>query len=372
MKLTKLTLLPLLCLVLLVPACKDDDGGSGSCNYNFDQTELFQNLADQVILPAYNTLKNRVDDLAAATTAFNGNPSEINLAILRSAWLSAYLSWQTAAPYEFGPAEEVFLRMSVNNFPLDTLAVQANLQSGTYNFDQPDAFDKGFPALDYLLYGTGLNDAAIVARFTGTDGSKYRDYLAAVVADIQERVNHTYNGWNSGYRETFTGNTGTAAGTSLSLIINGFNQNYELIKREKLGVPSGVLTLGFANPDKVEAYYSGESLALAIRALEASEDLYLGRSASGTNGAGLDDYLIAANALKGGVPLDQLIKDQFATAINTLKSVEAPLSETVQNDQQSVINAYNEVTKQLVNIKTDMPSVLCVSITYIDNPSDSD
>jgi uncharacterized protein len=185
-------------------------------------------------------------------------------------------------------------------------------------------------------------------------------------------VTHTHTGWNSGYRETFVGNTGTAAGTSLSLIINNFNQNFELIKREKLGVPSGVLTLGFANPDKVEAYYSGQSLPLAIRGLEACENFYLGRAANGSNGTGLDDYLVAANALKGGVPLDQVIREQFSKAITTLKAVPAPLSSAVQNNQQAVINAYNEVTKQVVNIKTDLPSVLCVSITYIDNPSDSD
>ena len=69
-----------------------------------------------------------------------------------------------------------------------------------------------------------------------------------MVTDIQERVNHTYNGWTNGYDETFINNTGTAAGTSLSLIINGLNENYEMIKREKLGVPSGVLTLDFPNP----------------------------------------------------------------------------------------------------------------------------
>lgn len=371
MNLAKL-FLPVLLLTLFTSSCKDDDAKDGACSYNFEQSLLFENMADNLIIPGYTGLKLEVEAMAENAQQFAADPTPENLKLLQGAWLDAYLAWQTAAPYEFGPAEEVFLRMSVNNFPVDTLAVKANIQSGFYDFDQPDTYDKGFPALDYLLYGTGSDDAAIAAKFSGAEGEKYRNYLLAVVSDIQERVDHTYNGWKGLYRQAFIGNTGTAAGSSLSLLINAFNLHYELLKREKLGIPSGVLTLGFANPDKTEAFYSGQSLALAIRALEASEDLYLGKFFNGPNRTGLDDYLVAAGALKGGVPLNQVIQDQFLKALTALKAIESPLSEAVEHDQQSVIDAYNEVAKQLVNIKTDLPSVLCVSITYIDNPSDSD
>jgi hypothetical protein len=92
----------------------------------------------------------------------------------------------------------------------------------------------------------------------------------------------------------------------------------------------------------------------------------------GKNGVGLDDYLRTVGTMKGNETLDAVIQNQFTSALNALDALSNPLSETVNTNNAAVVNAYNELTKQLVYIKTDMPSVLCVAITYIDNPSDSD
>jgi hypothetical protein len=150
-------------------------------------------------------------------------------------------------------------------------------------------------------------------------------------------------------------------------LINQLNENYEFLKRDRIGLPSGVLTLDIANPTKVEAFYSGISLELAIKSLEASVNLY-----TGSNGLGLDDLLIAAEAMKGTETLDAVIQAQFSKAKDALEALQGPLSAAVENDQLAVQQAYAELSQQLVHIKTDMPTVLCVAITYIDNPSDSD
>ncbi len=356
-------------LMICLNACKDEGGGTPSidCGGDFDQSAMFQNITDNIILPEYTNFKTMVDDMAVKTETFTTDYSLISLEDLRSSFLAAYTSWQHVAQYSFGPAEEVFLRSSVNNFPLDLTLLEGNILTNTYDFDMPDNYDKGFPAIDYMLYGMEETDEALINRFLNEDASDETGYLNALVTDIQERVNHTYNGWTNGYDETFINNTGTAAGTSLSLIVNGLNQNYELTKREKLGVPSGVLTLNNAKPWLVEAFYSGHSQVLLEASLQASRQLYLGG-----NGLGLDDYLIHAKAEKNGEPLDNLIKQQFTVAIQATDILASPLSTFIESNQPDVINAYNEVTKQVVNIKTDLPSVLCIAITYIDNPSDTD
>ena len=159
---------------------------------------------------------------------------------------------------------------------------------------------------------------------------------------------------------------------NLSQIINSWNQNYELVKRNKIGVPSGVLDLNFPLPDKVEAFYSGISSSLAIDALNASLNLYLGVGNTGINGVGLDDFINEVNAEKNGKTLDEVIQEQFAKALNAVSALPDPLSESIENDELPTVLAYNEITRQVVNIKTDLPSVLCISITYVDNPSDSD
>jgi uncharacterized protein len=366
MKNTKVLSFLFLALSLFGMACKSDDEGSGSgCQSDFDQQELFVNVADNLIVPGYESMQSKLNQLLNATNAFVGTPDQTTLDNIRSIYSDAYLHFQKIAPYEFGPAETVFLRSSLNNFPTNTTEIEGHITNNTADFDQPEKFDKGFPAMDYLLYGIGENDEAILALFANGDG--YKNYLLALVNDMKERLDQTLSTWNNGYRETFVNNTGTAAGTSLSLLVNCFNENFELIKRQKLGIPSGVLTLGFINPTEVEAFYSGQSVALALSALEATVDLYKGQQ-----GSGLDDYLQKVNALKGNEPLDAVIQNQFNRMIEKTAVLTDPLSQQIEEDATPVVEAYNEVTKQLVNIKTDLPSVLCVAITYIDNPSDSD
>jgi len=357
----------LLLLAVLFSAC--DATVENPCDVEFDQLAMFQNYANSIIIPAVTDLYNSVNTLETATSNFTNSPTVSTLETLRNTWFDAYIVAQTATMYNFGPAETIFLRSSINNFPLDVDVVNTNIQSGSYDFDMPDAYDKGFPALDYLLYGIGTNEAEILEKYTThADASKYIQYLSDVVLDIKTRTDAVYAGWNTnGYDATFNTNTGTAAGTSLSLLVNQFNLSYELIKRDKIGIPSGILTLGFTNPNKVEAFYSGRSLELAAVALNAAKEFY-----SGGNGIGLDDLVLAIGATKNDESLDLLIKNQFTSAENALAALSGKLSDEVDNNADDVEMAYNELSKQVIHIKTDLPSVMCVSITYVDNPSDSD
>jgi predicted lipoprotein len=371
MRILKKITITLFTFAFLFSACGEDseNAPSQNCGGEFDQRAMFQNIAETIILPGYEDLKSSADQMAADAAGFRDNPNAEALFELQNSFIQAWHSWQKVAQLEFGPAEEVFLRSSLNNFPANIQQIEENIQSGSWDFGQPERYDKGFPALDYLLFGADDSRETIASLFNSNE--TWRNYLDALITDITDRVDHTLNGWKSEYLDIFTENTGSAAGTSLSLLINNLNEHYELIKRDKLGIPSGLLTLGFTNPENVEAYYSGQSVSLAKTALIAARRLYLGNG-NGVEGLGLDDYLNAANAKKGEISLDQAIQNQFDAAEEALNQLADPLSERVEDDNSAVVNAYNEVTKNVVMLKTDMPSVLCVSITYIDNPSDSD
>ncbi|MEJ0055822.1 MAG: imelysin family protein [Bacteroidota bacterium] len=103
---------------------------------------------------------------------------------------------------------------------------------------------QGFPALDYLINGLGTTDAAIVAFYT-TDASaaKRIGYLKLIVAKMNTVFNAVNTEWNSTYRNTFVDKSSTDAGSSLSLMVNGYILNYErYIRSGKFGIPSGAMT----------------------------------------------------------------------------------------------------------------------------------
>jgi len=349
--------------LLLAFACGVDEEPSNDCIQGFDQQAMFENMATSTILPAYSQLKNQIDQLSIKGEAFTSDPSEDKLLDLRNSFIAAYEQWQYAAPFEFGPAMDVFLRNSLNNFPVNIGQLENNITTASWNFDAPDEYDKGFPALDYLLYGIEGDLTERLNLFKdGPDAQKYRDYLSALIADMKNRVDQTNQAWET-YEATFTTNTGTADGSSLGLIINSFNEHYELAKREKVGFPSGALTSGFTNLEAVEAYYSNHSTILLQKTLEVSE----------TISAQFKTYLDQVNAEKNGSPLSDLVKTQYQEIRSLADSFgSTPFSKIIETEVEKTTKLYELISDQVVLIKTDMPSILCVSITYIDNPSDSD
>ncbi|MBO6517061.1 MAG: imelysin family protein [Bacteroidia bacterium] len=357
------TLVALL-FTLLISSCKDDPTGQTSCLDDYDVTPLLTHYADDIIVPGYQGLLKSCTELQTSLEAFTSNPDEEGLDMLRGKFISSYTAWQSVAMFEFGPAEEVFLRNSLNNFPLNQAQTVAKINNADLDFSSPSEYTKGYPALDYLLFGLDTSSLAIVDSFS--QSSKYSNYLAGVVNDMLNRVQTILTDWES-YGADFKNRTGSAAGESLSLLVNGLNENYESIKRDKLGVPSGVLSLGFTNPKEVEAYYSGISVALTKEALEASKQVF-----SGGDGIGMDDVLNHLKTEKDGVPLTELINDQFDLAIESVNKISGALSDAVDNDNATVLEAYKAVAEQVILIKSDMPSVMCIAITYVDNPSDSD
>ncbi len=360
----------LLMFCIFFSACQDDDVNNDPCNFDFDQKAMFKNMAENIIIPNYQLLQEKVRLLDESAIAFTNDPNPQSIATLRDAFANAYIQWQVAAQHDFGPAEEVLLHNSLNNFPTNVEEINANLTNNNYDFNEPnpESYDRGFPALDYLLFGIATSEEDLLAMLSENETTNpYHLYIKAITSDILGRVNHTYEAWLNGYQTSFIENTGTADGTALSLIINSFNENYEAIKREKLGTPAGIGSSGFANPTKTEAFFSGLSVDLAVTAIKAAENYYLGRHGD-ANGLGLDDYV---NEAKIG-NLDVTIQSNFTEAINNVQNLGSPLSDFVDSNQDEVVAAYASANKQLISIKTDMPTALCVAITYQDNISDSD
>jgi predicted lipoprotein len=357
-------------------ACKTNT--TDACATDFDQLSLLSNIGNNIILPNYQKLAQEATDLDLAAIDFANNPSVGNLISLRNTFQGTWTTWQSAGIFEFGPADTEELRTYLNNFPVFVTRLNDAISSGNYDLEtETYSYTRGFPALDYLLYGLASSDNDLVNLYsTASDANNRKQYLKDVTALIKQKTNAVYDAWKvdgANYLNTFTSTEGVANGKPISDLINQLNQGYELFKNNKLGTPISAKT-GYIPilPANVEAYYSRQSLPLALASLQASKAVFLGLH-NGSNGVGLDDYLMATDAMKGSESLHTVITNQYETAINALLALEPnSLHDVINTDLNAVKVAYAAAQNQVVYLKTDLPSALCTSITYIDNVDDGD
>lgn len=354
-------------------ACNKDDDNPGS--ESFDRGAMLSNIGSNIIIPGYVNLKENTDRLNESVTAFNASPNSINLQIVQDDFKEAFRAWQNVSVFEIGPAEAVLLRANLNTFPTDPEQINSNITSGNYNLGTANNLDaKGFPGLDYMLFGLGQNEEEIITAYTTNELAGNRKiYLSELVLDIKSKVDNVVTNWQpdgGNYLNTFINAQGTDVGSSLGQLVNELNYDFEIIKNPKLGIPLGKKTLGITLPANVEAYYSGISAELALLNAVAIENVYLGKSMNRTDGIGLDDYLVHLQAQHNNELLSTAIKNQFAIVKTRLEQVPDPLSATIENNYEIADAAYNEIQKTVVLIKTDMPSAMGVLITYQDNDGD--
>lgn len=347
--------------------CKKNKEESPDESETFDKSELLINYADNIIIPAYNDYKIKVDSLDIAVSGFLANKTLTNLTSLKTHFVGAYISYQSISTFEFGPAELVYHRTNCNTFPCDTAQIKNNIQVGTYDLNAANNIDaKAYPALDFLLYGKGKTEQQIVDDFSVDVSATNRcTYLSTIVAELKTKVTSIVSQWNSSYRASFISSNGSDIGSSVGLLVNQLNQDLEIAKNYRVGIPAGKKTLGVVLPEKCEAYYSKSSLLLLRKHVASLEKIYLGNT-----GKGFDDYLSHLNAEYNGGSLNATITNQFIVVKQKIDLIPETLDNSISNNYTPVDVAYTELQRLVVLLKADMPSALGIVITYQDTDGD--
>lgn len=360
--------------VMMAASCNRNEGDEPPVA-QFDRVAMLQNYGNNIILPNYERMSQSLDSLSDLKDVFIAAPSQISLDNLRQGLKNAWINWMYCSSFEFGPASQILLRQSINTFPTDTAQINSNISSGTYTLGTAANIDAaGFPAMDFLLFGTGATDLEIINAFTlDADATNRKQYLNDVMENIEANVDDVYNDWIStggNYISTFLNASGTDVGSSTGMLVNDLNFDYENLKNFRIGIPLGKQTLDIPLPEKVEVYYGKYSSELARHFIRSVENIYLGRSRSGSDGQGLDDYLVFINATYNGGSLNDVIKTRLTEVKNALDALPTDLGDAVVNNSAPVEFAYQKIVQALVLLKTDMPSALGILITYQDNDGD--
>jgi predicted lipoprotein len=378
----KAFLLPAIAAALLLGisfSCSKSGGSPNSGGGGTNPTgkdSILTNIGNNIILPAYQSLSAAVNSLDSAIVDFNAGPGSGKLLAVQGFFKAAYVSWESASAYDgFGPAYTGQPVLSgLNLFPTNTSTIESNITAGNNNVNAfANASAKGFPALDYLLYGAGGN--TLTGYTTGAGAANRKAYLAAVSADIKAEANAALKGWQASggnYIATFIAGTGNSISSSLGLLINSLVQDFEIGKNDRLGIPLGKQPPGQVLPvlpNEVEAYYSGISVQLALAQLKAIQHLYLGIGAQGS-GPGLKDYVIQKKIAYNGGLLNDVLQANFASAAAGLQAIPDPFSATIQTNAAPANAVYATYQQLVVLLKTDMASGLGVLITFGDNDGD--
>jgi uncharacterized protein len=305
------------------------------CSKDYDQTALLTNYADNIIIPGLAEYSNELDQFGLAWNAYKSNKDLTDL-----------------------KASLKTLQLAVNK-----PALAASIANANTNFILASRFDIGLPALEFLVFGLAETD---LDSFHST---KVMAYATAIVNDMSQRTRVCLEDWKT-YRTEFISNQGTNAGSSLSLMVNAINKNWEQSRRDRVGIPSGVLTLGIKQVALLEAPNAGYSKELLIENIKCSEAFFTGTGAS--DGPGLDDVLQFLNVIKDDVSLKDGVVNNYQAILTKVNAINSDLKSTIENNNQAMLDIYALMSKQTIYLKSDMPSVMCIAITYLDNPSDSD
>jgi len=357
-------------LLLLLVALASCDGG-GDTTDDFDRSAMLSDYATKMIQPALSDLAAASQGLSNAVELFTGAPTETNLETVQEKWTTAYLAWQNANSYNFGPAGEAGTRKGlieeIGTFPASTTKIEDRISSGVWNFTDFDRDARGFLAMEYLIFRRDNNNAAIVNAFSVNNR---RVYLKDLAADLKSRIDLVKDNWQGDYLMGFIENDGTDVGSSTSVIYNEFVKSFEALRNFKLGLPLGkrpgqVQT----EPQLVECYYSGVSRAALLLDYYNCLDFWYGRVSGGEDFTGFREYLLA---VEGGPALVESTEAQIAKTTTAILAIPTTpdLADLISQNNPQVDSLYTELQKLTRFFKSDMSSVLGISITFSSGDGD--
>lgn len=363
-------------VVCLIIACSSDTEDDIIQINEFDRSEILTNYVDNIIIPRHNDFKSEIDNLKIAVDEFVESPISSTYDNLHNQWLITYKKWQHIEMFNIGKAEEINFLNTINTYPVDELRINENIDSRKFNLTSSNDWScQGLSGIDYMLHGIDNSKENVILKYS--NNSNYGEYLKNLLDIIINNTDQVVNHWSEN-KNSFVNSSGNSNTSSLNMLTNDFVYYFEKgLRTNKIGIPVGYFSGGNVFPDKVEAYYSSKnsfndvSKELAKEALIASENLFIGRSSSGSKGPSLKtylDYIYSADVNKNN--LSPIILSNFQSANDAINELDKSFINQINSDKSKMLNAFDKLQALVVNMKTDMLSILSIQVDYIDADGD--
>lgn len=354
-------------LVVFLVSCVDD---TKTLKDDFNRSESLRFIAEDIIIPAWESYDLSTNSLAESFDQFKLNPSEENLNFLRQAFKNTWLTWQDVSIFEIGKAEELKVLNYTNIYPADTSRINSSILSGTYNLELPSTYDEqGFPTIDYLLYGIANSDESITETL---NDEKYQSYLTSLINRLTYFSSEVLNDWKTNFKEEFIANNGSSASASYDKLVNDFLFYYEKhLRAGKVGIPAGVFSASKL-PNKVEALYNRQlNKELFSRSLRSVENLFNGVSYDETTtGKSFSSYISHIKSLNDVDEIVTSINENWKNTREQLENIDDDFSQQVESDNLEMLKLFDALQKNVPLLKVDMLSQLSIQVDYVDADGD--
>ncbi len=272
-----------------------------------------------------------LDDAAHALCE---GPDEARLEAARVAWGDAYLAWCAAAPYLFGPADDIAMKRRLGTWPVNEIVLDRVVASDEFAQMRINDDLRGFAAAEYLLFVPEGARAATADRRCV--------HLADVTGQIAELSADVHRRWTDHYGPAMAAPgtdelTIASADHAMALV---FAEGMNLTERmlwQRIGVPSGFFR-GDAEPDKLEAVHAGLSRDALAATLESMQMLIAGRD----DKPGLAASVAEVDAARAEALVERGERVIRALAPNGDEANE-PLADTLRREPARLQSLYKQV-----------------------------
>jgi predicted lipoprotein len=280
-------------------------------------------------------------------------------------------AWQYVLIFDFGPAQmsDGSLFQNIGTFPVSTLKIDTYINAKDSTFRNFDRDSRGIYALEYLLF----KDSSSFVQSVKDQPFKL-SYAKAVSRSILSRIETVLNLWQSDYGNTFINNDGAQAGSSISELYNAFVYHYEVLKNYNVGLPLGKRAGQTSNePTKVEGYLSGYSTTLLKAKYDAIKNLWYGYARlslfSSLSAKGFKEYLASVENGSRLITDTELQWNMIDSKLANLNS-QISLQDLIRMQSAELEQVFIELTKHTRFLKSEMSSLLGISITYSSSDGD--
>ncbi|MBA1147800.1 imelysin family protein [Ectothiorhodospiraceae bacterium WFHF3C12] len=408
------TVLGLTAAIGLLAACGGGGGGGGgggtgggsSCD-DFDCQGMLENLANNVMLPTYETFRAESEAMVSAVSDYctaldTSDPATAERDNARQAWRDAMAAWQRADVMQVGPlvANSSELRDTIYSWPSTNacavdqdviLAHEAANTSATYDIGSRTLTRRGMDALEYALFSdpTTAQCPSSVSGFETTPGDEgywtllsdperrearcvFAEQAAADVANQARTLVESWDGTSGDFLAELTSpGSGASRYDSVEEAVNAVSDGLFYVEKQtkdiKLAEPLRLKasTCGAASPgevclEAVESPWSDNSKANIRNNLLALQLMYLGNEPGGTPATGFDDYLSSA----GGDNVSSMLANNIDAAVASVSdaTMRDTLTQTLQSERPLVESAHTATKTVTDELKNDFLQVLGLSI----------